>query len=123
MPDLMLGRRPARQGRIVNDLRQLILRCELRPGQPLPPLDDMQAEYDVPRHTVQRAYAFLASEGLAAQVHRSGWQVADTRPEVAALHRVLDALDVEQPAAPVDIRILAALVVELWAGRREARRY
>jgi DNA-binding GntR family transcriptional regulator len=62
---------------VSDDLRSKILGGELVPGEQLPSLDRLAAEYQVSRATAQRAIKVLAKAGLVETRRRWGVFVAD----------------------------------------------
>jgi DNA-binding GntR family transcriptional regulator len=65
--------------RVSEDLRTRIEAGDLLPGEQLPSLDRLAAEYVVSRATAQRAITILASEGLIETRRRWGAFVAQRR--------------------------------------------
>jgi DNA-binding GntR family transcriptional regulator len=63
--------------RIAADLRRRIGDGELLPGEQIPSLDRICAQYDVSRATAQKAVRVLISEGLVVSKPRWGVFVAE----------------------------------------------
>jgi DNA-binding GntR family transcriptional regulator len=63
--------------RVVADIRAKVGAGELVPGDHLPPVVQMAAEYDVSRTTILKALAQLREEGLVYTVPRWGTFVAE----------------------------------------------
>ena len=63
--------------RVSADLREKILNGELLPGEQLPSLDRISADYRISRATAQKAVHVLISEGLAMSRPRWGVFVAE----------------------------------------------
>lgn len=67
---------PAYQ-RLADDLRAAITRGDYQPGQTLPRLVDLAAQYGITRQTASEAVAVLEREGLVQAVRRRGTVVLD----------------------------------------------
>ena len=63
--------------RVSADLREKIASGELPPGEQLPSLDRLAAEYEVSRATAQRAVKLLTESGLVETRRRWGVFVAE----------------------------------------------
>jgi DNA-binding GntR family transcriptional regulator len=63
--------------RVSGDLREKITSGELLPGEQLPSLDRIAADYGVSRATAQRAIKVLAEAGLVETRRRWGVFVAE----------------------------------------------
>jgi GntR family transcriptional regulator len=70
MPELQ--RREPYHVQITNHFKRMILEGELRSGQPLPPMREIQQEWGVGLSVVQQAMANLRSEGLVHTDDRRG---------------------------------------------------
>jgi GntR family transcriptional regulator, transcriptional repressor for pyruvate dehydrogenase complex len=65
---------------VAGQLRQRILRAELRPGQQLPPERELAARLGVSRTSVRAGIASLAAKGVLVTRHGAGTFVADGPP-------------------------------------------
>lgn len=63
---------------LIEHLRQLVAREELRPGDRAPSLSEMQAQFGVSRATVEKAYTLLEQDGLLVREQGRGTFVART---------------------------------------------
>jgi GntR family transcriptional regulator len=66
--------------RIANDLRAAITDGRLQPGQKLPTVRDLAAQYGVSRNTAAKAIAQLSSEGHIRTRYGSGAYVRESHP-------------------------------------------
>lgn len=75
-------RRPIYQ-QVVDELKALMARGELRDGSPLPPVRQLAAHLGVNLNTIATAYRELQTEGLISIRHGSGAVVTsrNSRPE------------------------------------------
>lgn len=102
---------------VADQLRRKILTRQLPAGRPLVPYHVIGDLHAVNRMTARRACYFLRDEGLLHLTGRA--PVVNLPPAVTALHRVLDALNTGDQPSPADVRLLTAMVVELWDNRRD----
>jgi GntR family transcriptional regulator len=97
VPDLADPRAPYLQ--IADDLRQKIKAGRYRPGERLPSLPAMSAEYNSASETIRRALRNLREEGLVATQSTRGTFVlrqpaqAGPSPEIARLESALQAAE------------------------------
>lgn len=112
---------------IVRQIRLAVAAGRIRPGDQLPPARDLAARLGVNFHTVRKAYADLAGEGLLDVGQGRGTFVAEgAAPLGAAELRGLVRSHVERLAedlagAPADAARVEALVVEELRRAMNAR--
>ena len=63
--------------RVSDDMRRKVMDAVWLPGEQIPSLDQLAAEYQVSRATVQRAVKMLTDEGLLVTRPRWGTFVAE----------------------------------------------
>lgn len=80
IPDAPVPVRAAKQQRLAGDLVQRICRGELRPGDALPTLSDLQSQYGLALKTVQRSLEQLKASGILTSRRGSGTFVAAAPP-------------------------------------------
>lgn len=65
--------------RVSEDMRRRVQEADWLPGEQVPSLDHLAAEYQVSRATVQRAVRLLVTEGVLETRPRWGTFVAERR--------------------------------------------
>lgn len=65
--------------RVSDDMRRKVMEAEWLPGEQVPSLDQLAADYQVSRATVQRAVRVLTDEGLLVTRPRWGTFVAERK--------------------------------------------
>lgn len=68
---------------VVQQIRQMIARGELRPGDTLPPVRQLASQLDVAANTIARAYQELANQDLISGNRRRGSIVRRNVPIVS----------------------------------------
>jgi DNA-binding GntR family transcriptional regulator len=65
--------------RVSDDMRRKVMEADWLPGEQVPSLDQLAAEYQVSRATVQRAVKVLTDEGVLVTRPRWGTFVAERK--------------------------------------------
>lgn len=73
---------------IAAEYRQKIKDGDLRPGDPLPTVNEMAQDYDVARNTAARAFSLLKTEGLIVTRAGAGTVVAEPSTVVSGVDRL-----------------------------------
>ncbi|MEP0763626.1 MAG: GntR family transcriptional regulator, partial [Chloroflexota bacterium] len=115
---------------IAESIRQAIISGALRPGDELPPVREMSAQWHCAPGTVQRAYQELAAQGLVVSRPGQGTRVSAPAPpapssplrQAALVHRaesfLLGAL--AEGYAPGEIEGAVRQALDRWRGMSDA---
>ncbi len=95
---------------IADAVRRGVARGEILAGDRLPPASEVAHGLDVNKHTVLHAYQVLRDEGLIDLRRGRGAAVTKLAPEIAALHREVEALVARSASLGIGSRALASLV-------------
>lgn len=115
---------------IAESIREAILSGALRPGDELPPVREMSAQWRCAPGTVQRAYQELAAGGLVVSRPGQGTRVAAPAPpapasplrQAALVHRAESFLlaALAEGYAPGEIEGAVRQALDRWRGVRDA---
>jgi DNA-binding GntR family transcriptional regulator len=105
---------------IADELRRQIFEGDLAPGEQLPSIADLVAEYDTSTTTVRQALGVLRNEGLVFGHQGKGSFVRPVRPR---RRRVLNHIYAERPTgSPLANSIVAAGGEPSWEHQSSTRR-
>ena len=104
---------------VIRELQRLIVDCEIKPGEFLPPRKDLAAQFDVGLSTIQEAIQALTAMGMLESRPGKGTWVRED-----ALHTLIPPAAVESRLGELDARKLydARSVIEVGLTEFAAQR-